>query len=178
MARFESSPASSPFREHPCMTKSHDGARASGRRHGAPRNWRETFLATLAETSNVSASAERADISLSWAYKTRREDAEFARRWFVALCEGYDNLEMDLLHRLRTGETKDSEGRKFDNTTSLRLLMAHRESAARERALADNRDEQEVLDSIDAMIDEMRCRAAANARALAETDRENNLGGE
>lgn len=159
------------------MTKPNDGAKASSRRHGAPKNWRDTFLAALAETSNVSASAERAEISLSWAYKTRREDPAFARRWFVALCEGYDNLEMDLLHRLRTGETKDSERRKFDNTTSLRLLMAHRESAARERALADNRDEQEVLDSIDAMIDEMRERAAANARALGQADPENGLEG-
>lgn len=176
MNRFEG--GSPLFSELSCMTQSHDGAKASRRRYGAPKNWRETFLAALAETSNVTASAERAEISLSWVYKTRREDPAFARLWFVALCEGYDNLEMELLHRLRTGEAKDTEGRKFDNATGFRLLMAHRETAARARAMADNRDEQEVLDSIDAMIDEMRERAAANAVVLAEPDRETALGGE
>jgi transcriptional antiterminator Rof (Rho-off) len=33
-------------------------------------------------------------------YDTRRNNA-FARKWQAALCEGYDNLEMELLYRLR-----------------------------------------------------------------------------
>ena len=69
-----------------------------------------------------------------------------------------------MLHRLRTGESD----RKYDNATAIRLLAAHRETIARERARRDNRDEQAVLDSIDAMIDQMRERAAANAALLAE----------
>ncbi|MEJ6010628.1 hypothetical protein [Novosphingobium aquae] len=52
----------------------------SRRRFGAPKNWRATFLATLADTSNISAAAAAADISLSWVYKTLRDDAEFRRR--------------------------------------------------------------------------------------------------
>lgn len=154
------------------MNQPKDGAKAPGRRRGAPENWRQTFLAALAESSNVTASAASADISPSWVYKTRREDHSFARSWLAALCEGYDNLEMDLLCRLRNGESKDTADRKFDNATALRSLIAHRTSVAQERALRDNRNEQEVLDSIDAMIDKMRERAAANTALLLEDSRE------
>jgi len=140
----------------------------SRRRHGAPKNWRRTFLDALAETSNVSAAAERSEISLSWVYKTRRDDGEFARGWQTALCEGYDNLEMDLLFRLRSGQSKDTEGNKYEFATALRLLSQHRATVARERAMRDNCDEQAVLDSIDQMIDEMRERSAANAALLLE----------
>ncbi len=92
------------------------GALPSRRRFGAPKNWRDTFITTLAETSNVSAAALAADISPSWVYKTRREDRSFAKRWFAALCEGYDNLEMATLHRLLHG-AEDGE-RKFDVTNA------------------------------------------------------------
>jgi len=54
------------------MTDDTGGAPARRRRFGAPKNWRETFLACLAETSNVTAAAQCADISLTWVYKTRR----------------------------------------------------------------------------------------------------------
>ncbi len=154
------------------MNQQKDGAKASGRRYGAPKNWRQTFLAALAESSNVTAAAACADISPSWVYKTRREDPGFARAWLSALCEGYDNLEMELLYRLRNGESKDTADKKFDNATALRSLIAHRNSVAQERALRDNRNEQEVLDSIDAMIDKMRERAAANNALLLEDNHE------
>jgi hypothetical protein len=150
------------------MSKSENGAPKSRRRFGAPKNWRHTFLAALADTSNVSAAAERADISLSWVYKTRREDPAFAQQWLSALCEGYDNLEMDLLYRLRVGESRDTAGNKHDNAMAIRLLTMHRTDAARARALRDNCDEQAVLESIDAMIDAMRERAAANAILLRD----------
>jgi hypothetical protein len=139
----------------------------SPRRRGAPKNWRQTFLAVLADTSNITAAAERASISLSWVYKTRREDAEFAKAWLASLCEGYDNLEMEVLGRLRSGKATDAAGGKFDNATAIRLLSAHRADVARARALRDDSDEHDVLDSIDAMIDKMRERAAANSTLLA-----------
>ena len=142
------------------------------RRFGAPKNWRQTFLARLADTSNVSAAAEAAQISLSWVYKTRREDPQFACQWFAALCEGYDNLEMDLLHRLRNGETKDDDNRKFDNATAFRLLGIHRQTVAREKAIQDNDDEASILASIDAKLDAMRERALQNAAAANVHDEE------
>lgn len=149
------------------MKEPKDGAKAPGRRRGAPKNWKQTFLNGLAETSNVTASATEASISLSCVYKTRRHDTDFARRWLQALCEGYDNLEMDLLHRLRGGGTHDAEGKAFDNGAAIRLLSLHRTNAARARALRENEDEQAVLDSIDAMIDEMRRRTLAHAEMIA-----------
>ncbi len=154
------------------MTTQTDCAAPRRRRFGAPKNWRQTFLASLADTSNVSAAAEAADISLSWVYKTRREDPEFARHWFAALCEGYDNLEMDLLHRLRSGEAKDAEPRKYDNATAFRLLSVHRQSVAREKAIQEDDDEQAVLASIDAKLDAMRERAHQNAMSGDADDEE------
>jgi hypothetical protein len=154
------------------MTSQPDRAPARRRRFGAPKNWRQTFLANLADTSNVSAAAEAADISLSWVYKTRREDPHFARQWFAALCEGYDNLEMDLLHRLRSGEAKDTEAPKYDNATAFRLLSVHRQSVAREKAIQEDEDEQAILASIDAKLDAMRERAQQNAAAGCPDDEE------
>ncbi|MEY4160731.1 MAG: hypothetical protein RLZZ136_1352 [Pseudomonadota bacterium] len=150
------------------MTEPYPKARPSGRRHGAPKNWRQTFLAALADTSNVTAAADRANISPSWVYKTRREDAEFARQWLNALCEGYDNLEMDLLHRLRSGEGKEADGRKFDNATAFRLLVAHKQNVARQHALRDNESEEEILAAINAKLDAMRERERQVAAMLAE----------
>ncbi len=137
----------------------------------APLNntrWREVFLEKLAETSNITASAEWAHISSAQVYASRRGEPEFARKWMNALCEGYDLLELELLNRLRSGENKEPTGPKFDNATALRLLAAHRATVGRERALRDNRSEQAVLDSIDAFIDRMRERSASNALILDE----------
>ena len=148
------------------MTDTLDGA-PSKRRRGAPKNWRDTFLTALAETSNVRAAAENAGISPAWVYKTRREDPEFARRWLAALCEGYDHLEMELLGYLRDPDpARKMPARKMDVTAGLRLLAMHRQTVTRERALEDTRSEQEVLDSIDAFIDRMRENTAANLKLL------------
>jgi hypothetical protein len=115
-----------------------------------PRNntrRREVFLEKLAETSNVTASAEWANVTTAQVYASRRGEPEFARKWMAALCEGYDNLEMEVLRRLRTGDSKDADGHKFDFGAALRVLTAHRESAARERAIRDNEDADAIIAS-------------------------------
>jgi hypothetical protein len=150
------------------MTSQPDRAPARRRRYGAPKNWRQTFLAQLADTSNVSAAADTAEISLSWVYKTRREDPQFTRQWFAALCEGYDNLEMDLLHRLRSGDASEGSTRKYDNATAFRLLSVHRQSVAREKAIQEDEDEAAILASIDAKLDAMRERAQSNAAGTGD----------
>jgi hypothetical protein len=150
------------------MPRSNTGAKPRGRHLSTREKWQRLFMRTLAETSNVAAAAERACVSVSWVYKLRRQDSDFARRWFAALCEGYENLEMELLYRLRNGKTTDEAGNKYDNAMALRLLTAHRADAARGRALREDADEQAVLDSIDAMIDAMRERSAASAALLLE----------
>lgn len=135
-------------------------------------HWTATFLAALADTSNVAAAARKAQIDVSTAYHRRRQDHEFNRNWQVALCEGYDNLEMELLYRLRTGELKPPAGakrasRSFDNATAFRLLAAHRESAARERARRDHVSAEEIRASIDRKVEELR-RRVMDAKAQRE----------
>ena len=80
---------------------------------------------------------------------------------------GYDNLEMELLHRLRSGEIKPATGAKravraFDNATAFRLLAAHRESAARQRAIRSNEDAETIVLSINAKLEKMRQRMLAS----------------
>lgn len=135
-----------------------------------PAAWRKKFLTALAETSNVTAACERAKITPQHVYALRQDDPEFHRAWQVALCEGYDMLEMSLLGRLRGGEDDDAgpAKRKFDNATAFRLLAAHRETAVRQRALRDHDDAAAVRASIDAKLDEMRERVLA-AKAAAQT---------
>ena len=142
------------------------------RRFGAPKNWREKFLACLAETSNVTASAECADISLSWVYKTKRGDPTFADAWLDALCEGYDHLEMELLCRLRHGEARDGPSVKYDNATALRLLLAHRETRARHMARQENVTAEEVRASLDRKL------AALREKVLSERQRDEGGDGE
>ena len=140
--------------------------------YGAPKNWRDIFIAKLGETSNVSEAAEAADISVSWVYKTRRADPAFARRWSEALCEGYDNLEMELLHRLRTGQTEevDADGtrRKWDLGTASRCLIQHRETVLREKGRRSLEQESASIAAINSKIDAMRAREAEAERLLAK----------
>ena len=140
-------------------------SRAPTRSPGRPK-WMKPFLAELANSSNVSAAARAGKIDTSTVYDRRRKDAEFNREWQVALCEGYDNLEMETLFRLRTGEIKPAAGakkgvRQFDNALALRLLLAHRDSATRERAFRAHEDAAGVRAAIDAKIEEMRERVMA-----------------
>ena len=144
----------------------------------AKKNWERIFINALAETSNVKAACELAVVSQSLVYKTRRENAEFARQWYAALAEGYDNLEMELLSRLREGrlEDVDADGnkRKFDIGTAFRCLIAHRDTVAREKGRATLDDELATMKSINAKIDEIRRReeaaAALEAKRARKTD--------
>jgi len=145
--------------------KPKSGPRAAARRP-AFATWSKVFLAELAATSNVAASARKAGVERSAAYDARRTSPEFNRQWQEALCEGYDHLEMDLLHRLRTGEVKPPAGAKkgtrtFDNATAFRLLAAHRDSAARQRAVRSNRDAAAIVESINRKLGLMRQRLIA-----------------
>jgi hypothetical protein len=135
---------------------------------GRATNWRVQFFEALAETSNVTAAAARASVAPRVAYKLRREDAEFATRWRAALCEGYDNLEMELLGYLRNPQP----GRKMDVPSALRQLAAHRATVERQRALTAEQDEQASIEAIDRFIEDMRLRRLANTAILAEADGE------
>lgn len=129
------------------------------------RQWRATFLDHLAESSNVTASAEKARISVSRAYKIRREDSEFARQWLVALAEGYLHLEMEVVRRLREGDVKTADDGKFDFANAIRLLAAHRDTAARGQSQVRDVSAAEVRASIDRKIEDIRRRVARQKAA-------------
>lgn len=132
----------------------------------------KTFRNALAEPWNVKAACGLARISEAAVYKKRREGADFARRWFEALAEGYDNLEMDLLSRLREGrlEDVDDDGtkRKFDIGTAFRCLIAHRETVNREKNRKTLADDVVTLKSINAKIDEHRAKEEHAAELQAK----------
>ncbi len=135
---------------------------ASARWRGG--GWRTPFLEALAETSNVTASAIRANVPLRTVYKARRGDAAFAAAWLVALHEGYDMLEMELLCYLRDPQPE----RKMDVTAAMRLLAAHRETVERRRALTAEEDQQASVEALDAFLEGMRQRRLANTAILLE----------
>lgn len=134
-------------------------------------NWRRLFLDHLAESSNVTASAEKAGISVSRAYKVRREEIEFARQWLGALAEGYLHLELEVVRRLREGDFKVGEDGKFDFANAIRLLAAHRDSAARIASQVRDVSAAEVRASIDRKIEDIR-RRIAREKAAAERQAE------
>ena len=133
----------------------------------------DRFLDELAASSNVSSAAAIAGVSPSAIYKLRREDPGFARRWFAALAEGYDNLEMELLGRLRGGEGADKDKPKFDIAAALRCLAAHRESVAREKGRRTLADEVITIASINAKIDKLRLNKERSDAAIAAARAEN-----
>jgi hypothetical protein len=127
-------------------------------------HWRPRFLAALAETSNVSASAAQAGVEPGLVYRTRRAEPDFAAKWQAALFEGYEHLELEVLCHLRSPDPE----RKLDVAAALRLLAAHRETVLRLKALAGDDDEETVRDSIDAFLEGMRQRRLANQAILVE----------
>ncbi len=136
------------------------------------QNWRAEFLARLAETSNVTEACKSADISPGTVYDLKRRDSSFAANWLDALCEGYDNLEMEMLFHLRNGESAEPGAKRYNFAVALRMLLAHRETVAREKARRAHVTVAEVRASIDRKVAEMRERVlAASAAALALEDR-------
>jgi hypothetical protein len=126
-------------------------------------HWRTYFLDALVATSNVSAACEAARVCASRVYRARIHDAEFALKWRVALVQGYIHLEMEVLAYLRNPDPAI----KMDVAAAIRLLTMHRETVAREQAMADQRSEAEVLESLDAMIDNIRQRRMARIASSA-----------
>ena len=143
----------------------------------AARAWVRPFLAALAETSNVARAAKLAGITTGTVYEMRRRNRAFAKSWGEALCEGYDNLEMELLGRLREGEIKRAAGAKmgvrtFDNATSFRLLAVHRDAVSRAKAQRANATAADVHAAIERKV------AALKARVLARQEAEKEAGDE
>ncbi|MEP5936941.1 MAG: hypothetical protein ABJ239_01310 [Erythrobacter sp.] len=143
-----------------------DGASRSGRK--ANSRWREHLLESLAQSSNVTSADEIAGIDTSRVYRARTNEPEFARRWMAALAVGYEHLEMEVLRRLREGQIQTESGDKFDFTSAIRLLSAHRESASHAQAARRNVSAAEIRASIDRKIEEIRLRVLNEAAVQAK----------
>jgi hypothetical protein len=126
---------------------------------GTPgRHWRKRFLETLAATSNLERAATAGKVTLARAYETRRAEPDFARAWQAAIADGYLNLEMEVIRRLREGDLMTANGDKFDFANAIRLLGAHRDSAGRSQSQVRDVSAAEVRASIDRKIEDIRRR--------------------
>lgn len=141
-----------------------------GEEPGLNRHWRGLFLDYLAESSNVTASARRAGINPSRAYKIRREEPEFARQWLAALWEGYIHLEMEVLRRLREGDQQTERADKYDFANAIRLLVAHRENASRAQAMQRNVSAAEIRASIDRKVERIRQQVKIEQRRKGKSE--------
>jgi hypothetical protein len=130
------------------------------------------FLATLAETCNVSLAARETKRSARVFYDLKRRDAGFRAAWMEALREGYDRLDMELVHRARFGTPKDIfyQGRKtgttrvFNDAAALRLLHLHRKTVEPLRAAdSGRRDGAAIFDELAARLAEIEAEKAAKA---------------
>jgi len=115
-------------------------APATKRKKKKPAAWtadkKAMFLAKLAATANVSASARACRMSESAVYRLRQRSAEFRAAWQTALREGYARLELMMLERAMHGVEKPvfhagkqvGTYREYPDRNSMTLLTAHRGS--------------------------------------------------
>jgi hypothetical protein len=118
------------------------GGQAPQLKQGSERNWTKAkeaaFLTSLAETCNVTLSAEDAGVSVSGAYRRRKTNAAFRAAWGEALSLAYRRLELVLLERAFNGTEKvitrkdgsEERVREYSTGAGLALLKMHRETVA------------------------------------------------
>lgn len=133
------------------------GCKAHDRVH--PR-WRGLFIAHLEQSSSVARSAERAGVSKARAYRARKNEPGFASAWALALERGYEDLEMELLRRLREGDLLAQKGAKYEFAAAIRLLALHRDDTARSHTGRREVTAAEIRASIDRKIADIRQRIA------------------
>jgi hypothetical protein len=102
---------------------------------------RKTFIAHLAQSANVTASAKLVDVTTSTVYRERLKNPDFRDQWHQALCEGYIRLETELLGEALTkpsantsATTLKSREQKYRLGTT--LLKAHAASVRAEPSVA------------------------------------------
>lgn len=130
------------------------------------RHWRKHFVETLAATSSIERAAVAARVTIARAQEARRTDPDFARAWQTAIADGYLNLELEVIRRLRDGDLMTANGDKFDFANAIRLLAAHRDGAGRgQQNQVRDVSAAEVRASIDRKIEDIRRRVARQKAA-------------
>ncbi|MEX6723382.1 hypothetical protein [Parapedomonas caeni] len=144
-----------------------------------PARWtmarRETFIARLAESGNVTAAAKAARMPRSAAYRLRRTSAPFAAAWDEAIQVALDALEAAMLERAINGVEKTvyyggqqcGTVRHYSDAAAMFILRSRRpEIYARPQT---ERDSPETADPV---AEARQARAAIEARldSLARGD--------
>jgi len=155
------------------------GAKKPQLQKASDRSWTKArereFLSVLAETCNVTRAAEEAGISLSHAYKRRKENAAFRAAWLEAISVAYQRLELVLLDRAFNGTEKvvkrrdGSEERmlEYSNQLGMALLKMHRDTAV-EAATEFQPDQiEELKERLFNKLRRLKARDAENADTRA-----------
>jgi hypothetical protein len=142
---------------------------------------KNTFLAALSETANVSASARKAGLSTSKVYRERRTKTKFRELWMEALREGYIRLESDLLaEALRTPSAQISDMMLKARTQKQRLgttlLTMHRQSVKAESIAKPVLAKQEVTSFTSQLLAKLMAMRSNNDNKRIGQDRA--IGGE
>lgn len=106
---------------------------ARQRHDGWTKARRNVFIATLADTCNVTASCHAAGMSPGAIYPLRQRDPAFRAEWAAALKEGYVRLELALLERAINGTdravyylgSRIDTVKQYSDVTAFRLLAHH-----------------------------------------------------
>lgn len=121
------------------------------------------FLAKLAESANVTASAKAAGVTTSAVYRRRESSTDFCAGWQRALAEGYARLEAELLGQalarvngLASDRTIRAQAMK--HRLGLALLAAHRASVRGGAAAAASAPSGTARDRITAKLAQMHAR--------------------
>jgi len=150
--------------------------RVTGRRSDWTQKMGEQFVATLADTCNVTLAAASIERSIANVYKWRSKDAGFRAAWDRALAVGYSRLELMLLERALHGVEKvvvardgsSSVMREYPDRVALTLLRMHRETAAMAEKSFDGREHDEACERIIAKLSRLRERDARCDAAASE----------
>jgi len=132
----------------------------------------QDFLTTLAETCNVTVSAQAAGISISHAYNLRKKDAAFRAGWLEAMGVAYSRLELVLLDRAFNGTEKvitrkdGGEDRmlEYSNQLGLTLLKMHRDTAKEADADVPEQDASELRERLVRKLERLRKRVERQGR--------------
>ena len=112
------------------------------KKHG----WKRVFLASLEETAIVALAARTAGVSRQHAYKARKSDADFAKKWDEALEVSVDMLEakaheiafMGVPHYVFWKGERIGENRQYPVELIKFLLSAHRPEKFRQNVAVEH----------------------------------------
>jgi hypothetical protein len=123
------------------------------------------FLAHLAQTSNVAASAKAAGVTTTPVYALKNKSCVFRAKWLNALAEGYARLEACLLAEalsLPASNLKDStlKQKQLKTRVGMGLLAAHKATVKGmpQPATARSRNPKDVQQRLAARFATMRNR--------------------